>query len=275
MSPDEPASPRLQKYLADRGIASRRAAEAWIADGQVRVNGVTAHLGQRVNPHADVITVRGKPLPPDASPRVTLVMNKPRRVVCTNRDPLHPADDTVFALLPRQYHKLRLYCAGRLDKDSEGLLLLTNDGELSQRLTHPSGGVVKRYHVTVHRDFNPALIPRLLHGIMSEGEHLRALKVIPAQRGPNPARRLEIHLDQGHKREIRRLLEAFGYYVDRLRRFQIGSFVLRQLAPGQVRLVTPKEKALLLAQPALKSAPSRNRPALARRPRGSSTINTH
>jgi 23S rRNA pseudouridine2605 synthase len=251
MESSEPAATRLQKYLADRGIASRRAAEAWIADGQVRVNGHTARLGQRVNPQTDTITVRGRPIPPDTSPRVTLLMNKPRGYVCTNRDPAHPDAGTVFALLPRPYQKLRLYCAGRLDKDSEGLLVLTNDGDLAQRLTHPSGGIVKRYQVTVHRDFDPAIIPRLLKGIESEGEHLYALKVIPARTGPNAPWRFEIHLDQGHKREIRRLLEYHGYYVKRLRRVQIGDLVLRRLGPGQIRPIAAKEKALLLAGPAL------------------------
>jgi 23S rRNA pseudouridine2605 synthase len=253
MSSDLPASalPRLQKYLADRGICSRRAAESWITDGQIRVNGHLAELGQRVNPTVDVITVRGRPIPPDASPRVTLVMNKPRGYVCTNSDPAHPASDTVFALLPRQYQKLRLFCAGRLDKDSEGLLLLTNDGALAQQLTHPSGGIVKRYQVTVHRQFDPVIIPRLLHGVVSEGEHLRALKVIPAKHGPSATERIEIHLNQGHKREIRRLLETFGYYVKRLRRIQYGGLILRRLGPGQSRPLTPKEKALLLAGPTL------------------------
>ncbi len=247
MSFADPQLIRLQKYLADRGLASRRAAEAWIADGQVSVNGVPARLGQSVNPQTDVITIRGRPVPPDATPRLTLVMNKPRGFLCTNHDPLHADNDTVFALLPRQYRKFRLFCAGRLDKDSEGLLLLSNDGELVQQLTHPSGGIIKRYQVTVHRDFNPALIPKLMHGVVSEGEHLRAVKVILARSGPKSARRMEIHLDQGHKREIRRLLEMFGYFVERLRRVQIGKFVLRQLAPGQVRPLTAKEKALLFA----------------------------
>jgi 23S rRNA pseudouridine2605 synthase len=251
MESADPAWPRLQKYLADRGVCSRRAAEAWIADGQVRVNGLPVQLGHRVNPHTDVITVRGRPLPPDPTPRVTLLMNKPRGFLCTNRDPLHPDTNTVFALLPRQYQKLRLFCAGRLDKDSEGLLVLTNDGDLVHRLTHPSGGVVKRYQVTVNRDFDQSLIPRLIRGVMSEGEHLRALKIIPARHGPKAPCRFEIHLDQGHKREIRRLLETFGYFVKRLRRVQIGDLVLRKLGPGQIRPLAAKEKALLLAGPAL------------------------
>ncbi len=234
---------RIQKYLSDRGICSRRQAEAWIADGQVEVNGRIAQLGDRIDPVRDKILLRGHPLPDANIPKVTLMMNKPVGVISSNRDPHN--SQTVFDLLPPHYRKLHLYCAGRLDKDSEGLLILTNDGELAQRLSHPSGQVVKRYHVLLHRPFNPEIIPKLLRGVESEGEHLQARKVIPASRGPDHERRVEVHLDQGRKREIRRLFENFGYYVKRLRRYQIGGLILRKLAPGAVRQLSAKDIDLI------------------------------
>jgi 23S rRNA pseudouridine2605 synthase len=128
-------------------------------------------------------------------------------------------------MVPPEYGSLRLFCVGRLDKDSEGLLILTNDGELANKVMHPSGGVIKRYEIILNRDYDPTLTPRLLKGAVEEGEHLRFKKVI---RHPDHAAHLEVHLDQGRKREIRRLFEIFGFHVKTLR-----AFPDRRAGPGQ------------------------------------------
>jgi len=174
-----------------------------------------------------------------------LMMNKPKGYLCTNRDDF--GGQTVFELVPPPWNKLRLFCVGRLDKDSEGLLLLTNDGELANRVMHPSGGVMKRYEVQVNRPFDVTLIPRLLKGVKDEDEFLRFRKVMLAEGAPD---RLEIHLDQGRKREIRRLLEIFGFHVKRLRRFQVGELVLRRMPEGDCRLLSQKEIAMIVEKSA-------------------------
>ncbi len=237
---------RVQKFLADLGRCSRRLGEAWIREGRVEVNGVTATLGQKINPTRDVVTVDGRRIQFRAAPAtLVLAMNKPKGIICTHDDPL--GGRTIFDLLPAEFAEGRLLCCGRLDKDSEGLVILTNDGALNQRLTHPSNGVVKRYRVRVHRPFEREDIPKMLRGVTREGEHLFALKVIPAHGfGVEAKHRIEIHLQQGRKREIRRLLEALGYFVDRLERVQIGKFELKRLPPGAVRPLSQKEIAMLL-----------------------------
>jgi 23S rRNA pseudouridine2605 synthase len=140
---------RLQKHLADSGVCSRRAAEALIAQGEVWVNGVRATVGQKVTPGIDKVTVSGKSVRATAQPRVTLAMHKPRGLICSNDDPHHA--ETIFTVLPREFSRLRFFCAGRLDKDSEGLVILTTDGDLAHRLMHPSNIVVKRYYVELKR----------------------------------------------------------------------------------------------------------------------------
>ncbi len=220
-------------------MCSRREAEEWIREGRVKVNGVVAELGCKVDPEADQITVKNRKVPQLPKRKVTLVMNKPKGTLCTNHDP--NAVLTVFSILPKDYRFDRLFCAGRLDKDSEGMLILTNDGDLAHRITHPSGGVVKRYRVKLHKPFDPAMIPKLTKGVIDEGEHLFARKIIPATTGPDADQRVEVHLDQGRKREIRRLFEVFGYHVKKLKRFQMGKLRMKGLGPGAVKPLTGKE----------------------------------
>ncbi|MCD8483908.1 MAG: pseudouridine synthase [Verrucomicrobia bacterium] len=164
-------SVRLQKHLADQGIASRRQAETLIAEGRVEVNGEPAQLGQKIMPGMDRITLDGQLIRAQKVTSVVLAMHKPKGVLCSNEDPHH--ERTVFDLLPSIYREHRLFCAGRLDKDSEGLLILTNDGALSQQLTHPSNNVIKKYHVTVHKPFDAKDIRTMLNGITYEGERCR------------------------------------------------------------------------------------------------------
>src|SRR5947199_743380 len=155
---------RLQKFIAEAGVCSRRAAEAMIAQGGVWVNGAPATLGQKVTPGVDKVTVNGKSVRTTAQPRLTVAVHKPGGLVCSNEDPHHAA--TVFDLLPREFSKFRFFCAGRLDLDSEGLVILTTDGDLAHRLMHPFNVVVKRYHVTLKRPFPANRLGQLVRGVM-------------------------------------------------------------------------------------------------------------
>jgi len=236
---DEPAEQRIQKIIAASGLCSRREAERYIEDGLVRVNGKVATLGDKATPDA-AIFVNNKPILKKPERKVALVMNKPKGYVCTNSDP--NAGRTVFDLLPPDLQRLRLFCAGRLDKDSEGLLVITNDGDLANRITHPSTQLIKRYRVVLHRDFDPADIPKLLEGVEDEGDFLKAEKVIPAPAlGDDHRRRLEVHLHHGKKREVRRLFEANRYFVKKLVRVQIGGIVLRNIPKGGIKVLGRKD----------------------------------
>ena len=136
---------RIQKFLADAGVCSRRNAEALVAQGEVWINGKAATAGQKVIPGADKVTVSGKTVRSASQPKITVAVHKPRGLVCSNDDPHHAA--TVFDLLPREFSRFRFFCAGRLDLDSEGLVILTTDGDLAHRLMHPSTEVEREYEI--------------------------------------------------------------------------------------------------------------------------------
>ncbi|MCR5183322.1 MAG: pseudouridine synthase [Opitutales bacterium] len=239
---------RLQKFLSQAEYCSRRKAEELIADGLVRVNGKVAVLGQRVVPDVDEVKVGSKLIRTTEHEKVVLMMNKPRGFVCSNFDPGQA--QTVFELLPEDYENYKLFCVGRLDKDSEGMLIITNDGELSNRIIHPSSNIVKRYEVRLNREYDPALTPRLLKGakVKNEKGEEEFLRFANVMRFPNDGTRLEIHLTQGRKREIRRLFEVFGFYVKELRRFQIGALILKKMSPGECRKLSKKEIDLIFAK---------------------------
>jgi 23S rRNA pseudouridine2605 synthase len=241
---------RLQKVIADSGIASRRQAEEWISDGRVYVNGTLSQLGDRCDPTLDKIEVDGRALPRSPQPKVVLAMHKPRGYLCTNADPY--AKRTVFELLPPELATTRLSCVGRLDMESEGLLILTNNGELQQQLTHPSFQVAKIYHVFLDKPLQLKDIPRLRKGIRWEDERLALDKVFPLRnRGSEDWSRLEVTLHHGKKRELRRLFYAFDYDVKRLVRVQIGAFKLKGLPKGAVKRLTAGEIANLFKTPHL------------------------
>ena len=136
---------RVQKIIANAGICSRREAEKLIEAGKVRVNGKTIELGTKALA-TDAIFVNNKPILKAKEEQITLILNKPKGIICSNSDPF--ATQTVFDLLPSDLQNKRLFCAGRLDKDSEGMLVITNDGALANQLTHPSANIIKRYRVT-------------------------------------------------------------------------------------------------------------------------------
>jgi 23S rRNA pseudouridine2605 synthase len=246
MSPLE--SLRLQKYLADAGVCSRRAAETLIAQGEVWVNGAQATLGQKITPGSDKVTVSGKIVRAASQPRLTVAVHKPRGLVCSNEDPHNPA--TIFDLLPRELARHRFFCAGRLDKDSEGLVILTTDGELANRLMHPSNVIVKRYHVVLKQPFTAARIGQLLKGVVIEGERLKVERA--ALVNPNAAKAstsLDVHMHHGKKREIRQLFTALRYDVKRLRRYQIGALRLKGIPLRAVKQLSTKEISLLFKIP--------------------------
>ncbi len=236
---------RIQKYISQCGVCSRRTAERKIADGSVSVNGVPAALGQSIDPSVDVVRVDGKIARGFDSKRLVLAMNKPKGVLCTNSDPF--GGRTVFDILPRLFSEMRLFCCGRLDKNSRGLLILTNDGSIANRITHPSSGIVKRYRVLLNRDFDTSLTDTLLRGVDCDGEKLKALRIIPdsSNRQDSP-RRMEVWLAQGRKREIRRMFEAAGYFVKELKRFQIGMFELKRIPEGSVKVLGGRDIGRLL-----------------------------
>ncbi len=261
------SSVRLQKFLADAGICSRRAAEQLIAQGEVSVNGRPAELGQKIDPAADKVTVEGRQVRAAAvQPKITVAVHKPRGLICSNDDPHNP--DTVFALLPPKLARHRFFCAGRLDKDSEGLVILTTDGDLAQRLTHPSQQVTKRYLVVLEKGFPREKIHRLLNGIIAEdGERLKveyANLINPSPSGL--ATSLDVHMHHGKKREIRQLFLGLGYPVKRLKRYQIGAFSLRGLSLRSGKQLSPAEIESLFAQPPAVT-PEQIRRASARSPR--------
>lgn len=239
---------RLQKFIAEAGVCSRRAAEALIAQGEVWVNGASATLGQKITPGVDKVTVSGKTVRTSAQPLITVAVHKPRGLVCSNDDPHHAA--TVFELLPREFNKFRFFCAGRLDLDSEGLVILTTDGDLAHRLMHPSNVVVKRYHVVLKQPFPATRLPQLVRGVVIEGERLKVERAALINAGAAQASTdLDVHMHHGKKREIRQVFTTLGYDVKRLRRYQIGALQLKGIPLRAGKVLSSKEIDALFHNP--------------------------
>lgn len=234
---------RLQKFLAEAGVASRRRCEQLIEGGKVSVNGQPVRvLGTKIDPEHDCVSVAGQPVAVER--KVYIALNKPAGVLCTNRD-THNRKRAID-LLPRSLP--RLYTVGRLDKDTEGLLLLTNDGTFSLRLTHPRYKMSKTYLVEVEGELKNAEIGRLLKGVHSEGEVLRAEKVFPVRTQHN-ATELRVVLREGKKRQIRRMMATIGHPVKRLVRLAVGPIELGNLAISQWRYLTHEEIRKLMQFP--------------------------
>ncbi|MBR2018835.1 MAG: rRNA pseudouridine synthase [Clostridia bacterium] len=228
---------RLQKYFTDCGVLSRRAAEAAIVAGEVTVNGIQANLGDKIDPLQDRVEYRGKPLVLQADkPHVYLMLNKPRGYVTTLKD--EKGRKNVTSLL-RGIHT-RVYPIGRLDMDSEGLLLLTDDGNLTNRLTHPRHEIPKIYHVSVSSSPSPAQLQALASPMEIDGYRLRPIEV--SVLGPN---QLELTLFEGRNRQIRKMCAAVGLKVTQLRRVAIGELKLDDLELGKWRALTEEEVAYL------------------------------
>jgi pseudouridine synthase len=225
---------RLQRTLARAGFGSRRACEEIVAAGRVRVNGVVARLGDRVDPERDEMRVDGRRVSTDPGLRY-LALHKPRGVTTTMRDP-HAERDLRRLLPPGP----RVFPVGRLDRDTEGLLLLTNDGDLANRLAHPRHGVPKEYLAEVEGTPTRRHLGRLLRGVPLEDGVARAVQARSVGRsGARSALRLV--LAEGRKREVRRMLDAVGLPVRRLVRTRVGPVRLGALRPGAVRELSPQE----------------------------------
>ena len=247
MSETEPNAERLQKTLARVGFGSRRSVEDLIRDGRVRIGGRVAVLGDRVDPSSDRITVDGALIPANPELRY-FAFNKPRGVTTTLRDP-HAERPLVDFLPPGP----RVFPVGRLDRDSEGLLLLMNDGELGRRLQHTRFGVEKEYLVEVEGALTQAAIRQLSDGIELDDGIARALRVHGLSRA---GRRSSVFvvLGEGRKRQVRRMLAAVGFPVNRLVRVRIGPIKLAGLRPGEVRPLDPPEVSELYAVTGLDAA---------------------
>ena len=234
---------RLHKVLAHAGVASRRAAERMIRDHRIRVNGaVVFELGTQVDPARDRIEVDGRPLDRGETTHHYVALNKPLGVVSTAHDP--EGRPTVVDLVHAQR---RVYPVGRLDIDSEGLVLLTDDGELTFRLTHARFGIEKEYVVEVAgRDLDERLARQLCAGVMLEDGPAKAVRAGVLQH-TREGGMVRVALVDGRQRQVRRMLAALGCSVERLQRVRIGPLLLGDLSPGQHRALRSREVEALRA----------------------------
>ncbi len=229
-----PDGDRLQKVLARAGIGSRRVCEDYIVRRRIRVNGEVAILGRRVHPESDVIEF-DRVIVTTRADLVHYLLNKPRGVVTTAHDP--QGRQTVLDLLPSDQ---RIFPVGRLDLDSEGLIVLTNDGDLAQALTHPSLGVEKEYLAELRGIPTRAELRQLREGIeLEDGLTAPATVTLTDEHGGNAAISIAIH--EGRNRQVRRMCEAIGHPVRRLIRVRIGPIADPALSPGDWRVLTPSE----------------------------------
>jgi 23S rRNA pseudouridine2605 synthase len=228
---------RLQKFLADCGVGSRRACEALIRSGKVRVNGELAFIGQSVNPDVDAVEVNGKIVSPKRQKFVYLLLHKPRGYLSTVFDP--QKRKTILDLVKITE---RVYPVGRLDKDSEGLVLLTNDGDLAYRLMHPKFQVEKTYEVWVKGVPTNEVLEKLRKGILLEDGMTASCQASIKKNSEGKEKALlEIKLHEGKKREIRRMMEKLGHPVLSLCRVAMGPLVLSNLPSGKWRKLSLKE----------------------------------
>jgi 23S rRNA pseudouridine2605 synthase len=237
---------RLQKVLSTAGIASRRAAEQYIREGRISVNGETVtELGTKADPATDDIRVDGRRLKMPERRRYILLY-KPRGYITSRSDPQRRP--TVIDLLTKGGVREYVYPVGRLDYESEGLLLLTSDGDLAAKLTHPSHGVAREYHARVRGVPDRHALERLAKGVMLDGRRtspaeVDLVKIIDAPTGEQALVSIAIH--EGRNRQVRRMCEAVGHPVIRLRRVRIGPITDPHIRPGEFRDLLPREVAAL------------------------------
>jgi pseudouridine synthase len=225
------AEMRIQKFLSEQGVASRRKAEEFILSGQVTVNGKKAKLGDKMDPEKDIVKVYGKIIPAGGE-KIYIALNKPKGYVVSKRDP--QGRKTIFSLLPEEL-RTKVWNVGRLDYDTEGLLIMTNDGELTQELSHPKYEHEKEYEVTLNEMPDDSQLESLRSGVK-----IATGKTYPAKlkvRGD----RINITIHEGKKRQIRRMFTAVGLTVVTLKRIRINNLRLPAIASGAYKLVTRKE----------------------------------
>ncbi len=222
---------RIQKFLSEQGVASRRKAESFIVSGQVMVNGKKAKLGDKINPEKDIIKVYGKIIEPSEQ-KIYLALNKPKGYVVSKRDP--QGRKTVFSLLPEDL-RTKVWNVGRLDYDTEGLLLMTNDGELTQELSHPKYEHEKEYEVTLDMLPDDSQLEKLRGGV-----RIATGKTYPAKLVVRNGK-VKITIHEGKKRQIRRMFAAVGLSVTNLKRIRINNMKLPAIPTGQYKVVNKEE----------------------------------
>ncbi len=233
---------RLQKFLSDCGIASRRKSEELIMKGSVKVNGVIAKIGDKVDPLKDKITFKGKRVLPSKKLYYVMV-HKPRGFVTTMNDELgRKCVAELVSDIPA-----RLYPVGRLDKDSEGLILMTNDGEFANKMMHPSTHIPKKYRVTIKPDITEEQLAQFNTGMEIDGKMTMPADAWIILKQPGRVV-VEITLYEGRNRQIRKMCEKLGVEVARLKRTSIGNLKLGMLPPGSYRELTPEELKKLTAK---------------------------
>lgn len=230
---------RLQKALSESGLLSRRKAASVISEGKVKVNGKTIYQkGFKIDPEKDTIELEGKIISIQI-PKVYFLLNKPQGVICTLKDNL--GRKKITDLLPK--FPFKIFPVGRLDYNSEGLIVITNDGELANILIHPSYKIIKTYRVKIQGNLSHEKIIAIKNGIEIDGRKVipKSLRILKATKNMW----IEISLPEGRKHIIKRLLKKIGYPVMRLKRIQIGPLAAPELKPGQFRQLYPKELNIL------------------------------
>jgi pseudouridine synthase len=247
---------RLQKILSRAGLASRRGTEKAMAEGRVTVNGqVVTALGTKADPERDDVRLDGVRVRASRTP-VYLLLYKPKGAITTRHDP--EGRQTVMDLVPKV---AGLFPVGRLDVTTEGLLLLTNDGAFAERVAHPRNEVPRVYHAKVHRVPDADTLARLRRGVSVEGDRLTVDRVRVLEAGKNAW--LEVTLHEGKHHEVKRMLEAVGHPVSKLKRVAVGRLTLKGMKPGEFRALTPLE-IRQFSGPSKAPAPKRTLPPRAR-----------
>lgn len=235
-------SVRLQKFLSDAGVASRRAAEKLILEGRVYVNGAVAkELGTKVDPSSDRVQFDGRLV--QVKKKLYIALHKPKGCICSRNDP--EGRSSIHDLLPKEWSNL--YSVGRLDYNSEGLIFLTNDGDFCLHLTHPRYGVRKIYNVTLDNQIDQTVIAAIEKGVFHEGEILRAERARIVATAPGYSQ-VQVELREGKNREVRRMFEAQKLTVKKLLRVQIGTIKLGELPAGKWRTLSAAEIKSLMTR---------------------------
>ena len=247
---------RLQKLLAKASYGSRRKTEILIQNGRVTVNGRVAKLGDKADINEDRVAVDGQPIRLERP--IYLMLNKPPNVLTSLEDELGEGRRTVRDLIDLSGH---IYPVGRLDKQSDGLILMTNDGELAHKLTHPRYGHEKMYHALLDGDIPPSFLQQWRKGVLLEGKMTAPVNITLLKQKPDHTW-LRIIMREGRKRQIRRIAAQFGYPVQKLTRKQIGPLQLGNLRPGEWRHLTKEEIGLLRRTTQIRKPPVQRKRSL-------------